>query len=140
MVPFIVPVVPPATSTPVATVVPVLQIHNNPRTVVGGRTTACDIPGNTNGAHEPGCEILSSVSAPGASVVYTITFADNSTLTFTDTADFRGHSLHPFAIGYLPPVGSKHGQPSTVAYISISATLPDGSILGPVKTRFAVIR
>jgi hypothetical protein len=102
--------------------------------------TDCDIPGNTNGAVERGCEIVSSVSAPGAMVTYTLTFADKITATFTNTADFRGHSLHPFSIAYLPPVGSKHGSPPTVAYISVSATLPDGSTLGPVKTRFAVIR
>jgi hypothetical protein len=105
--------------------------------VVGGRTKDCDIPGNTNGAHEPGCEILSSISAPGATVVYKITLADKTVLTFTDTADSRGHSLHPFAIAYRPPMP---GPARTVAYISISATLPDGTQLGPATTRFAVMR
>jgi hypothetical protein len=135
-----VPLPPSATSTPSPTVVPTLTIHNNPRTVVGGRIADCDIPSNTNGAHEPGCEIVSSVSAPGAVVIYTLTYADKSTQTFTDTADYRGHSLHPFNVAYTPPAGTRHGSPPTVAYITISATLPDGTTLGPMKTRFAVIR
>jgi hypothetical protein len=134
--PVSVPVIPSATSTPGAPLVPVLQIHNKPRTIVGGRTAACTIAGNTNGAMQSGCEIVSSVSGPGATVVYTLTFADKSTETFTDTADARGHSLHPFAVTYRPSTGTSRG----VAYISVSATLPDGTQLGPVKTRFAVIR
>jgi hypothetical protein len=135
MIPIIVPVIPTATST--ASVPPALQIHNKPRTVTGGRTTDCDLAGNTNGALEGGCEIVSSVSAPGATVVYTLTFADKSQETFTDTADARGHSLHPFSVAYKPPAKGPH---RTVAYISVSATLPDGTTLGPMKTRFAVQR
>jgi hypothetical protein len=130
MIPIIVPVIPTATST--SSVPPVLQIHNKPRTVIGGRTADCDLAGNTNGALEGGCEIVSSVSAPGATVVYTLTFADKSQATFTDTADARGHSLHPFNVAFIPTTFR------SVAYISVSATLPDGTKLGPVNTRFAV--
>jgi hypothetical protein len=95
-----------------------LVIYNEWRTEVGGRTLPCDIPGNTNGEHEPGCEIVSSIWLPGASVTYTVTYPDGSRQTFTDVADYRGHSLHPFNVAYLP----------------------QGLRVGPVRTRFAVIR
>jgi hypothetical protein len=120
--------------------VPVLQIHNYRRTIVGGRTKACDILGNINGANAPGCEIVSSTTAPGATVVYTLNYPDGTTQSFTDTADNRGHSLHAFNGAYKPAPGSKHGSPQTIAYISVSATLLDGTKLGPVDTRFAVIQ
>ncbi len=136
---------PTATSTRVpptatATPVPTLIIYHNARTEVGGRKADCTIAGNTKGAHEPGCEIVSGISAPGATVVYTLKYADGATQTFTDTADFRGHSLHPFNVAYMPPKGSKHGQPATVAYITVTATLKNGTSLGPLAARFAVIR
>jgi hypothetical protein len=115
---------------------PPLVINNNRRTVVGGRKAACSLAANTKGRFQPGCETVSStinaLGAPGARVLYT--------LTYTATADRHGSSLHPFDVVYLPPRGSKHGQPSTVAYIAVFARLKNGSNLGPVSTRFAVIR
>ncbi len=104
-----IPVLATATPVPAATAVvtttATLVVHNQRRTVVGGRTTPCDLAGNTNGAIEDGCEIVSSVWVPGATVNYTLSFSDGSTLTFNDTADARGHSLHPFAIAYHPAGG-----------------------------------
>jgi hypothetical protein len=133
-------VVPTIQPTATATEIPTLVVHNSPRTIVGGGANPCTIAGNTNGKKEPHCEIVSSISAPGASVTYTLKFANGTTLTFDDTADKRGHSLHPFAVSYLPARGSKHGQPSTVARIVVTAKLTDGATLGPVTVRFAVIR
>jgi hypothetical protein len=116
-----------------------LIIHNSNRTEVGGRTAPCDIAGNTNGAHEPGCEIVSSIWLPGATVSYTLTYADGSVQTFTDVADYRGHSLHPFNVRYLPPA-SGHNHPANVAHIQVSAVSKDGLQSGPARTRFAVVR
>ncbi len=133
----------PATATPVVSATPVvtttttLVIHNQRRTVVGGRTTECDLAGNTNGAIEEGCEVVSTVWVPGATVDYSLSFSDGSTLTFEDTADARGHSLHPFAIAYRPAAGSS-GLARSVAYIKVSATAPDGTMVGPTTVRFAV--
>jgi hypothetical protein len=121
------------------TVLPTFTIHNESRTEVGGRTTPCDIPGNTNGAHESGCEIVSSFWLPGATVSYTLTYADGSVQTFTDVADYRGHSLHPFNVAYRPPTPG-HDQQDNVAYILVSAVSKDGQQGGPAKTRFAVIQ
>jgi hypothetical protein len=83
------PLVPTATVTPVPAtetasptstpIVPTLVIHNQSRTVVGGRTATRDLAGNTNGGNEPGREIVSSVFGPGATVTYTLTYPDKST-------------------------------------------------------------
>jgi hypothetical protein len=124
---------PVATTTVTPTVPVTLIIHNKARTEIGGRTHACDLAKNTNGAKQRGCEIVSSVSAPGATVTYTLTYADGSSQHFTDTADRRGHSLHPFNVAYRPTARS-------VARITVQATLPGGTMLGPVKVRFAVMR
>ena len=128
------------TVTPAPMPIPALVIHNNPRTVLGGRSKACDLAGNTRGAREGGCEIVSSVSAAGAMVTYTLTYQDGSTQHFTDRADSRGHSLHPFNVAYRPP--EKKGQKVVrmVARIAVRAVLSDGVTLGPVNLRFAVMR
>jgi hypothetical protein len=99
----------------------------------------CDIPGNTNGAHELGCEIVSSIWLPGATVHYTLTYPDGSVETFVDVADYRGHSLHPFNVHYRPRTPG-HDRPDNVAHILVSAVSKDGLQGGPAKTRFAVIR
>jgi hypothetical protein len=123
---------------------PPLVINNNRRTVVGGRKAACSLAANTKGKFQPGCETVSSMinalGAPGARVLYTLTYADRTRQIYTATADRHGSSLHPFNVVYLPPPGSTHGQPSTVAYISVFARLKNGTSLGPVTTRFSVIR
>ena len=123
---------------------PPLVIHNNRRTVVGGRTTPCTMAGNANGKFQPGCEtissILSGVVLKGATILYTLTYADGTKQTFKGTADRQGNTLHPFAVRYLPPTGSKHGQPLTVVNVSVSARLKNGAPLAQVTTRFAVIR
>jgi hypothetical protein len=143
MTPTVTPVVPIATATPVITststmtTTATLVVHNQRRTVIGGRTTPCDLAGNTNGAIEEGCEVVSSIWVPGATVDYTLSFSDGSTLTFSDTADARGHSLHPFAIAYRPAAGTS-GRARSVAYIKVSATAPDGTTVGPTTVRFAV--
>jgi hypothetical protein len=91
---------------------------------------------------ESGCEIVSSVSARGARVVYTVTYPGPQNLrqTFTDRADLRGHSLHIFNVPYLPPVGSMHGAPATIARVTVAATLPGGGTLKAGATRFVVVR
>ncbi len=127
--------------------------NNSPHTVKGGllqgtvkgsSSQVCDL--QTNLKHlSPGCEIISSISAPGAAVVYTIVYpklnGQQIIQSFTDTADYRGHSLHIFNVPYLPPVGAKHGTPLTVAHVTVSATLlPNHAPLNDVKFRFTVIR
>jgi hypothetical protein len=128
-----------ATSTPSPTPIPALAIHNANRTVVGGRTAPCDLPGNTNGAHEPGCEIVSSIWLPGARVTYTITYADGSRQTFTDVADARGHSLHAFNVRYRPPA-TGHYRRTNMARILVSAVSRDGIWRAARMTRFTVVR
>ncbi|MGH2391625.1 MAG: hypothetical protein ACRDIE_25795, partial [Chloroflexota bacterium] len=129
-----------ATSTVTPAVPVTLVVHNNARTEIGGRTQACDLAKNTNGAKQRGCEIVSSVSAPGATITYTLTYQDGSTQHFTDTADSRGHSLHPFNVAYRPAAGTGHLVVRSVAHITVLAMLPGGAMLGPVHVRFAVIR
>ncbi len=125
-----------ATSTATPTVPATLVVHNNARTEIGGRTLACDLAKNTNGAKQGGCEIVSSVSAPGATVTYTLTYQDGSTQHFTDIADSRGHSLHAFNVAYRPGAGTGR----SVAHITVLVMLPGGAMLSPMHVRFAVIR
>jgi hypothetical protein len=129
-----------ATATAVAALSAV-EVHNAPRTVVGGNKAACDLQTNLQqlGA---GCVIIASISGPGATVVYTLTYPDPNTApqTFTDTADSRGHSLHIFNVAYVPPAGANHGDPSTIVQVTASATLADGTAIDAANTRFVVIR
>jgi len=132
------------TATAQATVTPngppTLAIHNAPRTVKGGHSADCDLQANLTQLTE-GCVIISSISAPGATISYSLLYpgSGGQEQKFTDTADFRGHSLHIFGVAYLPPAGSTHGSPLTVVKVTVSATLADGSSLGPVGTRFVVV-
>jgi len=140
-----------ATETPAATTAtaqatvtpngpPTLAIHNAPRTVKGGHSADCDLQANLTQL-TAGCVIVSSISAPGATISYSLLYpgSGGQEQKFTDTADFRGHSLHIFGVAYLPPAGSTHGSPLTVVKVTVSATLADGSSLGPVGTRFVVM-
>lgn len=132
------------TSIPAATETPTprtaVEVHNAPRTVKGGRTTLCDLKKNMQKL-EQGCAIISSISAPGIKVVYTIAYPGPGNLrqTFTDTTDRRGHSLHVFNVPYLAPPGAKHGSPATIARVTV-AVLAGGSVLQPGGTRFVVAR
>jgi hypothetical protein len=118
-------VVATAAATAVSTV-PVLEVHNRPAVITGGRMRPCDLASNLKRLL-PGCEIISSVSAPGARVVYTIAYprvkGRSFVQTFEDRADARGHSLHAFNVAYLPPVGARAGSPATVALVTVAATL-----------------
>ncbi len=140
-----------ATMTATVGVTSPVQVHNAPRTVMGGHTAACALQ-TDRGKLSQGCIIISSISAAGATVVYTLTYPAAITPTlsatasvtntdiFTDTADDRGHSLHVFNAAYLPPVGAKHGSPLTIVRVSVSATTQDGMALLPGRTRFTVVR
>lgn len=121
------------------TVIPILVLHNRAKTVLGGRTADCDLPGNTAGRIERGCEILSSLWLPGARVTYTVRYADDTTQTFTDTADSRGHSLHAFNVAYLPKP-AKSGLARAVVLVDVQAVLPDGTSAGTTSIRFAAQR
>jgi hypothetical protein len=116
-----------------------LAIHNERHTVHGGRTQACDQAGNTNGAEQPGCEIVSSEWLPHARVTYTLSYPDGTTQTFVDTADSRGHSLHAFAVHYRAPLGAVHDQVSTIVRIHVTARSQDGRRTTSSSTRFAVM-
>jgi len=128
------------TATPITSLT-VVVVHNAPRTVTGGRLASCDLLPNLKKL-EPGCIVISSISGSRARVVYTLTYpgTNGPTQVFTDTADFRGHSLHIFNAVYLPPAGAAHGSPSTVVQVSVSATSQDGTTLQAGTTRFTVIR
>jgi len=133
---------PPAASpAPTATALAAIEIHNAPRTVRGGRAMACDLGSNLRSL-SAGCAVVSSVSAPRATVVYTLAYPQHvlPPQVFTDTADLRGHSLHIFNVPYLPPLGVRHGAPLTVVQVRGAATLPNGARLAPARTRFTVIR
>jgi hypothetical protein len=121
-----------------------LVVHNKPATVQGGHTRPCALRASL--AHLPGgCEIVSAVAAPGATVTYTIVYpllkGKRLRQTFTDRADARGHSLHVFNVPYLPPRGAKHGSAATVARVTVTAR-PAGApaLLEQVSFRFVVIR
>ena len=130
----------PVTETPVAVVI----VHNVPRTVKGGRATICDLKTNL-AALQSGCVILSSISVQSARVVYTLTYPTlpgQSAITqvFTDTADYRGHSLHIFNVPYVPPTGALHGAPATIVQVAVTATGPDGTVIPAGTTRFVAVR
>jgi hypothetical protein len=118
-------------------------VHNAPRTVKGGNTQACDLA--TNLQHlSTGCIVISSTSAPGAAVVYTLVYPKVNGVqfiqSFTDFADSRGHSLHIFNVPYVPPQGAKHGSPETIVQVKVSATMTNHYALPDVTTRFVVAR
>jgi len=132
-----------ATETPAttATVISEVIVRNKPATVKGGRTTPCGLIANLIKLQK-GCEIISSISRPGARVTYVLVYPARSGLrqVFVDRADRRGHSLHVFNVPYTPPVGVRHGSPPTVVRVTVSAVLPNGSKLRSGDTRFVVVR
>jgi hypothetical protein len=127
----------PATATAAASPVPVMVIHNERHTIVGGLATACGLSDNLTWPYQPGCLTTSTVWLPHAQVAYTITYPDGTTQQATDTADSRGHSLQVFAVHYLPPVGAPRG-PMTIAHITAIGTL--GTLTMQAGIRFAAIR
>jgi hypothetical protein len=120
-----------------------VAVHNAPRTVTGGRSKPCDLRSNLK-ILAKGCEIISSVSAPGARVLYTLTYRPRhghvARETFRGTADARGHSLHVFNIPFVPPPGARHGSPETLVQVTVAATLPSGRVLAPATTHFVLAR
>jgi hypothetical protein len=115
----------------------VLKISNAPRIVVQSRprTAPCDLARNLKKL-EQGCEIVSSVSASGARVTYTLSYPNKVTQTFRDTADKRGHSLHVFNVVAAPSLGTA----SVIVRVTVSAVLRDGTPLHPATTRFQIRR
>jgi hypothetical protein len=117
--------------------------HNVPRTVKGGNEQPCDLQTNLKQL-STGCELISSISAPGAAVVYTLVYPKLNGIqfiqSFTDVADARGHSLHIFNVPYLPPEGATHGSPETIVQVKVSATLTNHYALPDVNFRFTVVR
>jgi hypothetical protein len=117
-----------------------LVIHSSLRIVRGGRSTICDIPGNTNGAQEQGCEVVSSVWLPYLKVVYTLTYPNGLRQTFVDITDHRGHALHPFNVAYLPPLQARKGHPADMAQIEVVGDNSNGSWTEPRILHFAIRR
>jgi hypothetical protein len=115
----------------------VLRIANAPRTVVQSRarTVPCNLARNLRRL-ERGCEIVSSVSASGARVTYTLHYPNKMTQTFRDIADRRGHSLHVFNVVVVPPSAAA----SVVVRVTVTAVLRDGTRLHTATTRFRVSR
>ncbi len=130
----------PRPPLPAQAAVPLLVVHNELHTVLGGRTQPCSLRANTNGPIQRGCVVISSRWLPYGSVTYSLRYPDGTTQTFSDRADGRGHSLHPFAVHYLPPLHAAHGEPSTVVSIQVTATSKDGTQRQVASTRFTVMR
>jgi hypothetical protein len=113
-----------------------------PKRVKGGRTTAC--PRQTNAQRLPaGCVLISSVSARGARVTYTLDYPRGAHLraaTFTGTADRQGRVLHVFNVPYRPRAGAKPGAPETVVSVRITVLFPGSKKPKIANTHFAVTR
>jgi hypothetical protein len=99
---------------------------------------------------QPGCEVVTSISSPRATVVYTLTYPDapgarealgtpSLRQTFKDIADPHGYSAHAFAVRYVPPAGAAHGSPQTIVWIAATAWLADGTQLQAAPMRFVVM-
>jgi hypothetical protein len=116
-----------------------LIVHNAPRTVTGGRIKACDARGNSLAKPEPGCEVVSSTWIPHLKVVYALTYPDGTRQTFATTSDGHGNALHAFTVQYRPSQKAKHGQPATIARISVMAMNKNGRWTAPDLIRFAVL-
>ncbi len=127
----------PTRGTELAPRAPVLIMQNQPLTVVGGRMSSCGAVKNLKG-RLPGCMLVSVGWLPGAALAFTVRYPGGTTLTFTGTTDSQGLAHFLFNVAYRPPLSARHGQPSTVAYVS--ATGVKGTLhAGPVSLRFGVI-
>ncbi len=131
------------TATVEPTVATEVRVSNKPRTVVGGRKVACSQDDRTMPL-AVGCEVIGALSAPGATVIITLTDPLGAQQTYTDssanTLKYHGHTHHIFKVSYWPPVNAKHGSPLTIVTVMVTAQMPDGTMLAPAKTRFVTIR
>jgi len=131
------------TATVEPTVATEVRVSNKPRTVVGGRKTACSQDDRTMPL-AVGCEVIGALSAPGATVMITLTDPLGAQQTYTDssanTLKYNGHTHHIFKVSYWPPMNAKHGSPLTIVTVMVTAQMPDGTMLTPAKTRFVTIR
>jgi hypothetical protein len=108
--------------------------------VRGGRTTTCDIQGNTNGAQERGCEVVSTIWLPYMKVMFILTYPNGVRQTFVDISDHRGHALHPFNVAYLPPQQAKKGHAASMAQIEVVGVNSDGTWTKPQILHFTITR
>jgi hypothetical protein len=116
------------------TAVPTLALDNKPHTVVGGRKVRCSKPAT-------GCEAIWAITQAGARVAFTVTYPDHSRQVFTETSNSLGQTpAHLISVAYLPPAGSRHDSPTTIAYVAASAQLANGSMVKAKVLRFAVMR
>ncbi len=131
------------TATVEPTVATAVSVSNKPRTVVGGRKTTCSQDDRTMPL-AAGCEVIGALSAPGATVIITLTDPLGAQQTYTDssanTLKYNGHTHHIFKVSYWPPLNAKHGSPLTIVTVMVTAQMPDGTMLAPAKTRFVTIR
>ncbi len=131
------------TATVEPTVATAVSVSNKPRTVVGGRKAACSQDDRTMPL-AVGCEVIGALSAPGATVMITLTDPLGAQQTYTDssanTLKYNGHTHHIFKVSYWPPMNAKHGSPLSIVTVMVTAQMPDGTMLAPAKTRFVTIR
>ncbi|HXT35035.1 MAG TPA: MBG domain-containing protein [Chloroflexota bacterium] len=120
-------------------VIPVLVLHNLSRTVLGGRTLACELDQNSISLVQEGCEIITSDWLAGAKVTYTVTYSDGTTLIFTNQADGHGHSKALFNVVYQPAAVTTRLAREKVL-VTVQAVLPNGITAGRTFVRFAVQR
>ncbi len=128
-----------ATSTATAQPTEPIIIYNERHTIIGAVATSCSHDLNLTWPYQPGCETVSAHWLPGAHITYTLSYADGTTQTTSDTADSAGHSLVVFIVSYQPPAGAAHGTPPTTAYITVVATSSDGMHTITAHLRFAVL-
>jgi hypothetical protein len=86
----------------------------------------------------PGCLLVSVGWLPGATLTVTVTYHDGTHLTVTGTANAQGLLHCLLNVTYRPPSTARHGQTSTVAYISVIG-VRNTLHTGPVTLRFGVI-
>ncbi|MDB5077149.1 MAG: Cadherin-like beta sandwich protein, partial [Chloroflexi bacterium] len=120
-------------------VIPLLVLHNLTRTVVGGRTLACEVKQNSFSLVQKGCELVTSDWLAGAKVTYSVSFLNGKTQVFTNTADGHGHSQILFNVAYRPKAVNK-GLARDMVLITVHAVLSKGTTAGSTTIRFAVQR
>jgi hypothetical protein len=120
----------------VGEVAPVLTVSNGRHTVVGGSTSIC---GQSASLGAAGCEAVFSRWLPGATMTITLSFADGTRQTFQGVTDAQGRLRHVFTVSYQPPPQTKHGAPTTTAWISVVAISKDGMVAKSANIRFAVL-
>jgi|GEM_PF-2076826 len=129
----------------VGKVAPQLPLANQKPSVQGGVSTRCSQAVTTRGPFAAGCEAVFVTGwLPGASVSYTLDYADGTSQAgpTTMTTDAHGNSHYVFAVAYRPPSQAKtakQSQPTTSAWISVVGMSKDRTEAKSHCLRFTVM-